>query len=190
MQRAFKKFTIQSGGTPQPAIGTWITASVNPGSVGGTDFQGETLTTITVSDTSMFQEDDYVYIIDANLANPERCRVTDVFSSTSMEVFNMKNSRTGGVFGTGAFVALSINVNSVYIQTTIGNTGAIYVGLQGIVKATFKNVIAILQQVTAPTQPIDFSDSRTFAGPNISQSSDFWVDGTSGDGYLPSLGIV
>jgi hypothetical protein len=187
MNRTTKLFTIQAGGTPQPLVGTWITANTSPGPP---DSSNNTLTTIPVNDSSMFKDrhGDYAYLVSASLTNPERVLVTAVPDGTHITVKNLQLARVGGVFGTGDFVSLSIAVNSCYSQNKPGNAGTLYIGTQGLVKATLANVIAQLLPFGAGVQPIEFSDTRYY-GPNPGDSSDFWIDGTTGDGYLPSFGI-
>jgi len=186
--RTSKKFTIQAGGTPQPLVGTWITAGISPPTP---DSAGNTLTNIAVNDSSMFKDKhgDYAYIVSAALTLPERVLVQSVPDGTHITVRNLQNTRTGGAFGAGDFVSLSLAVNSCYVQCTPANAAILYIGSQGIVKATYVNVIAILQPSGAAIQPFEFSDTRYY-GPNPSASSDFWIDGTTGDGYLPSFGIA
>jgi hypothetical protein len=185
-KRAFKSFAIQAGGTPQPLVGTHLTASVVPGP---TDPQGESSVTLPIADSSMFSVGDRAYIVEVGLTLAEARMVLKVPNSTSIVVKGLKNQHTGGAFGTGAFVALQINVNTVYVQTINGNAAGLYIGLQGLVKATFAQVIALLQPIAAPGQPIEFSDAQNF-GPDTSESSDYWVDGNTGDSYLPSFGLV
>jgi len=184
--RTFKKFTIQAGGTPQPLVGTWVTASTGPSAA---DFQGETLANIPVNDSSMFKQGDYALFQTVTLTVPELVRVQKVPDSTHITVRGLVNVRTGGAFGTGDFVSLSLPINRPYIQSTPGNAALLYVGTAGIVKATFANVIATLQFVSAGTQPLEFVDGRNYTADPM-QASDLWIDGTTSDGYLPSFGIA
>jgi hypothetical protein len=183
--RTTKLFTIQAGGTPQPLVGTWVTAAPTPA---GADPAGNTLTTIAVNDSSMFKPGDYARLVSITFTNDERLVVQKVPDGTHIVVRNMQFSHAGGGFGVGDFVALGIAVNSIYVQTKPGNAAIIYIGTQGLVKATLANVIAQLQPVAANIQPTEYSDTRYY-GPNPSQSSDVWIDGTTADGYLPSFGI-
>lgn len=183
---AFKKFTVTAGGTPQPLIGSYITATT---AVPGADFQGETLTNLPVNDSSMFEPGDMVLVQTVTNTVIERVRVQSVPDTTHIKVRGLVNTRTGGAFGTGDFVSLAVVVNWFYVQCIPGNAGTLYLGTAGLVKATLANVIAQLLPFGAAVQPIDFSDARTW-GPNASDISDIWVDGNTGDGYLPSVGIV
>jgi hypothetical protein len=186
MNRTSKKFTIQASGTPQPVVGSYVTATT----VAGTpDNQGETLTSLPINDSSMFLQGDYVLAISAALTNPQVGRVQKVVNSTTINVRGLTLTRTGGVFGTGDFVALFLPVNRTYIQSTPGNTGLLFVGTAGLVKGTFVNVIATMQNFAAGTQPIEYSDTRYYAADPMN-ASDLWIDGSTGDGYLPSYGVA
>jgi len=50
-------------------------------------------------------------------------------------------------------------------------------------------VVAVLYPFASPTQPIDYTDPY-----RVSQDGgdvgEYWVDGTTADGYLPSLTIT
>jgi hypothetical protein len=184
--RTFKKFVIVSGGTPQPLVGTYITATTVPS---GKDPQGDAATNIPVNDSSMFKQGDRVLIQSVTYTVPEIAMIQKVPDSTHILVRNLQNTRTGGAFGTGDFVSLAIQVNRPYVQCTPGNAGLIYVGTAGLVKSTEVNVIATLQNFAAGTQPIEYSDSRNYTADPFN-SSDLWCDGTTNDGYLPSFGVA
>jgi hypothetical protein len=189
MVRSFKQFTITAGGTPQPLIGTKITNAVgpvaapNPGVVGPSG-----LLSILVGDSSMFRQGDW-----ARLGKPssgeERLFVQSIPDSTHVQV-KVPDFGITGTYGAGAYLRLSNLINSTYIQTTQGNGGAIYVGTQdNLVKATQAFVISLLYPVTAPTQPTEYRDGRSGLQ-NADDIGQYWVDGTTGDGYLPSYGAV
>lgn len=183
--RAFKQFAIQTGGTPQPLVGTWVTATTPPAAQ---DQGGNSLTLLPVNDSSMFQAGDWAYLVSAALANPERVYVQSVPDATHIKVRNLINVRTGGGFGVGDFVALAIAINSTFVQQVQANVGGLFIGTQGLVKAGLVKVVEVLVQAAVNIQPQAFSDSRVYA-PNGSESSDFWIDGTTADLYLPSFGV-
>lgn len=175
--RTFKKFTIAAGGTPQPLVGTTLSAAIlaNPGQQ-----------SIPVADSSIFLQGDTI-ILDVNSGAPnieEMTRVDSVVDGTHIKVTGLQFNHA-----INAFVRSALKINSVYVQLTPGNLGLFFIGTQGLVKGTFAKVIATVLNTAAGVQPLDFSDARTF-GPNTSQAGDFWVDGTTGDGYLPSFGII
>lgn len=187
-QRAFAKQTIQAGGTPQPLVGTWVTTTTAPATPG---FDGTTLTSVPVNSSAMFKVGDYAYFVDTGLtlSKTERVIVLAIPDGTHIKVKNLSLTRTGGSFGTGDFVALSIAVNSVFVQQVQANAGNLFVGLQGLSKSTGANVIAVLVQFAAGTQPVNYSDTRYY-GPNPTDSSDMWIDGTTSDGYQASFGVA
>jgi len=186
VNRTFKKYTIQAGGTPQPVVGTWLTATTAPTAA---DPEGEILTNFPVNDSSMFQPGDYAQFIKANLTAIELGRVQKVPDGTHITVRGIAQTRVGGAFGTGDFVALALPANKTYIQSTPGNTGLLFLGTIGLVKATFANVIETLQNIVGGTQPTDYSDARYYSADPVN-IADLWIDGSTGDGYLPSYGVV
>jgi hypothetical protein len=186
MNRTFKKFTVQTGGTPQPLVGTYVTATAIPSAL---DPQGQTFTTLAVNDSSMLLQGDYVVLQSVTYTNKELVPVQKIVSGTSIVVRNSVLTRVGGAFGTGDFVSLAIPVNGVFIQATPGNAGLLYIGTVGLVKATEVNVIATLQNFAAGVQPIFYNDSRYYTA-DPCNASDLWVDGTTGDGYLPSFPVA
>lgn len=183
--RAFKQFSIGAGGTPQPLVGTWVTATTAPAPG---DVAGTSLTNLPVNDSSMFRAGDFAYIVSAALGAPERVIVQSVPDGTHIKVLGLQNQRTGGAAGTGDWVALSIAVNSVFVQQIQGNAGNLFVGIQGMNKTGLVKVVSVMVQFAAGTQPVYYGDTRYY-GPNPSDSSDLWIDGTTNDGYLPSFGV-
>lgn len=185
--RAFKKFTIVAGGTPQPLIGTTLTAA-QPAVGAPRDVQGPTgLYTYPVADSSMFANKDWI-VIGKPSTGETRLLVMAVPNATSVTV---QVPRTGiPTYANGTYVRLSALNNSCYVQTTQGNAGAIYVGTKDtLVIATQAFVIALLYPVTAPAQPVEFRDGRSGLA-NADDIGQYWVDGTTGDGYLPSFGAM
>jgi hypothetical protein len=186
MNRTFKKFTINTTSTPQPLVGSYLTAGASPSAP---DPQGETISTLTVADTSMFLQGDYALLLSATYTNKEFVRVQKIVSSTSMIIRGSVLVRTGGAFGTGDFISLAIPVNGVFVQATPGNNALLYVGTLGMTVTGEVNVIASLQNFAAGTQPINYSDSRYYTADPMG-ASDLWIAGTSGDGYLPSFPVA
>ena len=180
---AFKYLTIQGGGTPQPLIGTWLTAAV-------TSPQGDGSTTVSVNDTSMFAGASYAVFTDPATYAAERVRVSGIVNSTTMTVQGLRKPHPGGAYGTGAWVGLSDPCQQIYVQGKDGNSGALFIGTgPQMATATGAQVIAKIVAVTAGTQPTEFSTSRD-SGLNAETVSQYWIDGTSNDSYLPSLGKV
>jgi hypothetical protein len=190
---AFKYFTIQSGGTPQPVIGTYLTASItqpviNAANPPGNDYQNPV--TMTVADSSMFVGFNWLNVIDVSTYATERAEIITVPSSTTVTVQGLKNIHTGGSYGTGAWVSLGVPAQSLYIQGLDGNSGSLYIGTSPqMSKSTGLYVIAKMVIVTSGLQPYDFCTSRQGLA-DTEVISQYWIDGTTGDSYLPSIGAV
>ena len=191
--KAFKYYTIQAGGTPQPLIGTYLTVAVTPAVVNYANQAGGNLNvvTLTVADSSMFLGAQYANITDPGTFASERVLVLNPPpSSTTLMVQGIQNAHPGGAYGTGAWVAVGDHAQNIYVQSLDGNTGALYVGTKPqMVKATGVFVIAKLVQVASGTQPLDFGTSRQGLA-DTEPTSQYWIDGTTGDSYLPSIGLV
>lgn len=176
MLRAFKQFSIVAAGTPQPLVSTATTAAI---------VASASPVNIPVGDSSLFSVNDRISI-DANNLHPglqEMKRIMTIPDATHITVPDLSFSHVSGVYVYPAYL-----INSLYVQTALGNTGLIYLGAQGMNKTGLVKVIATLFNATTG-QPIDFSDARTF-GPNPSNANEVWVDGTTGDKYQPTFGIV
>jgi hypothetical protein len=184
MQRTFKAFSITSGGTPQPLIGTRLTANAGPSATNNT-------ISIAVADSSMFQKGDWVLIqsVDGTTRPGERQLVFSVPDGTHIVLNALSQAYVGGAFGTGDWVILANLVNSVYVQTVDGNAAAIFVGTTGMNKAGSVKVIAKLENVASGTQPVDFSNDR-HVGANPETLGQYFVDGTTSDSYVPSVGVM
>lgn len=175
MIRAFKQFSIVAGGTPQPLVGTTL---------GAATLVSATPQSVLVADSSMFKQGDWAVIGTVAVGDEERQLVTKVVDATHIKVNQLEKAHANG-----AYVRSGILINSVYVQRDVSSAGGLlYIGAQGIVKATFANVVATLFNSTTG-QPIDFGDSRgdsTDAG----SAGDWFIDGTTGDKYLPSFGVT
>ncbi len=190
---AFKYFTIQAGGTPQPLIGTWLTTALTVSVVNAaynTNTQTATPITLTVNDSSMFKGFNWLNVIDPSTFTTEKALILSVPSSTTVQVQGLKNAHPGGAYGTGAWVALAGFGQNVYVQAKDGNTGALYIGTSPqMVTGTGVFVVAKIQEVTAGQQPYEFSTSRQGLA-DTEVLSQYWIDGTTADSYLPSVGQV
>lgn len=182
--RSYKQFAIQSGGNPQPLVGTWITAN-SVGTAPNPD--GSTFATLAVNDSSMLVGGEDIFICSPTFTNPERTRLFKVLDGTHIQVKGLRFARTGGAVGTGDWISVGANVNSVYVQSVAGNAGLLFIGNQGLNKTGLVHVVETLFNVTTG-QPTDFLDIRRNA-PDSTIASDWWIDGTSADKYQPSFGI-
>ena len=190
--KAFKYFTIQAGGTPQPLVGTHLTAAVTTSQAAAATQTGGNLNsvTLTVADSSMFVGAQYANIIDPSTYATESTLVLSAPTSTTVVVQGLQNAHPGGAYGTGSWVAVGDHAQNIYVQGLDGNTGALFIGTSPrMVTGTGAFVIVKLQTVTSGTQPVDFGTSRQGLA-DTEATSMYWIDGTTGDSYLPSLGLV
>jgi hypothetical protein len=186
-QRAFKYFSIVAGGTPQPLVGTKLTAAVAPAPATGFQPAGspDTPVSIPVSDSSMFLNGDRVILDVPSSGVEENVKVFSVPDSTHIQVSGIAH-----VHASGTYVRLAVLINSVYVQALDGNAGALYIGTQAtMVKATGVFVIKKFQLVAASVEPNEFSSTRSGLA-NADDLGSLWIDGTTGDSYLPSIGQV
>lgn len=191
---AYKYLTIQAGGTPQPLIGTWLTAAVTQPQINASQPAQNNLAnnvvTLTVSDTSMFASANYAVVTDPSTFVAEKVRLGAVLTTTTMTVLGLQKTHPGGAYGTGAWVGVGDLCQNIYVQAKDGNTGALFIGANPrMVTSTGLYMIAKIQSVTSGTQPYEFSTSRQGAV-DTEVAGQFWIDGTTGDSYLPSLGKV
>jgi hypothetical protein len=187
MIRAFKRYQIAAGGTPQPLVGTTTTAAVGPDLYPQGQVGSNAILVIPVVDGSMFYKGCWA-IIGKPSSGEERLFVSGVNGNNVTVLIPYPGGITG-TYITGTYFRLSILINSTYVQTISGNAGAIYIGtMDNMVKATYAFVIAELFQVTSG-QPVEYRDGRSGLA-NVDDVGQLWVDGTTGDGYLPSVGVV
>lgn len=180
MLRTTKYFSIATTGTAQPLIGTTLGAAAGPNSNPDVPF------ILQVADSSMFNGNGDWCIVGAPSAGQERLMVTGVVDGTHIQVKGvLKNS-----YASGAFVRLSVQVNSTYVQTQDGNAAAIFIGTaDSMSTSTFALCVAKLQNVPSGVQPTEWSDGRSGLA-NADDCGELWVSGTSGDKYAPTLGVL
>lgn len=185
MQRAFKYFTIVAGGTPQPLVGTKLTAAVSPAPATGSQPAGspDTPVSLPVADSSMFLNGDRVILDIPSSGVEENVKVFSVPDATHIKVSGIQFVHSSGIY-----VRLAVLINSVYVQALDGNAGALYIGTAAtMVKATGVSVLAKTQLVASGVQPTEFSSTRSGLA-NADDLGNLWIDGTTGDSYLPSIG--
>jgi hypothetical protein len=175
MKRTFKEFTVVAGNTPQPLIGTKLGAATVISSVE---------TSVLVADSSMFRAKDKAAIGTLAVGDEEITLVTSVPDATHIKVQGLAKAHL-----INAYVRLVGSAEALYVQTKDGNTGAIFLGTQGMVKTGFVNCIVELKPVAALSQPVDWTDPM-YVGANGVQIGDYWVDGTTNDSYRPSLTVL
>jgi hypothetical protein len=175
-QRSTRYYAIAAGGSPQPVFGTKLTAaaaaSKNP-------------VTLVVADSSPFFVNEFA-VLEPLASFPERQRVTAIPDSTHITVAALLFAHASGVY-----VALGAQLSSLYIQAKDGNVGALYIGNNPNLKKDTgspagQSLIVKLQVVGAGGQPFDFN-STTSGITDAGSASEWWIDGTTGDLYLPSF---
>lgn len=173
MKRSFLKTVITAGGTPQPVFGTKSTGAI---------VASAAAQSVPVTSSAHFVVGDTV-VIDSG-ANYESVPITAIADSTHVTAVFSK------AHAANVFISLYLSCNSIYIQSTDGNTGTLFIGnSSALVKATFASVITQLIKVAAGTQPQEFSDSMNSGSSDPFNTAEYWIDGTTGDGYLPSVSV-
>lgn len=193
MNRSFKYFTIQAGGTPQPLVGSYLTAAVTAAQVAAANVNGNIMVPIAlaVADSSMFKQGDYLSVVDPGTYAMERVIVTSVpAGGNQVVVTGLQNTHPGGAYGVGAWVALASLAQGIYLQGKDGNAGTLYLGTSPqMVTATGTYMMTQLKTAAAGSQPNQFATS--LQGPaNTEAVNEYWIDGTTGDSYLASIGVL
>lgn len=179
MLKTFKYYTITAGGTPQPLLGTTLTTALAA-------YSGENDQLVTVGDTSMFFNGSWATFDSGS--NEERGLVDKIVSSTQMRVKFLKLAHAATVT-----VRLSISVNQIYVQTVDGAAGALFLfngpATTVFASSTGVGMVAKLLNVPASSPPIDFG-SVVGTCMDANNTDYWWVDGTTADKYLVTLGII
>lgn len=187
MKRAFAGgfFSILATGTPQPLVGSALTAPIGPSSVP---------VSVPVSSSAFAQVGDWVLLVDPT-QNPvlrERLLVLKVVDATHILVAASGQVDAGGVknsFPAGAWVQLACNTSRVYLQLKNANAAGLWLGTDpAMSSATGAYCIAYLDTVLSG-QPIDITQDEP-TGQYPETPANYWVVGTAGDKYLATLGIV
>lgn len=180
MKRQFGYASLTAGGTPQPVFGSTTTAAVGPVGSRANNLQSIPVASYGISTNFGFRQGDWV-ILDPLGTHPERLLVLAVPDLTHIKVQGVEFTHNSGVF-----VQLADQVFSVYIQCKPGNSGAIYIGGQGMSVASNVYYAELISVSASGVQPIEFSD-YIGDGSNTLDTADFWFDGTTGDKILPSF---
>jgi hypothetical protein len=180
VRRTFKAFTVATAGTPQPLIGTTISAAIAAGAH---------MIKVQVADSSMFVGEDWALLRTIAGVSPdveERVFIAKVDDSTHV---TFKDVATA--FPSGSWLRLAGNYSSIFVQSIDGNTGNLYIGTsRDLVKASYTKVAAEISHVAAGSQPPSFSD-QTSTTSDAEDMSQWWIDADNNtDKYLPSFGII
>lgn len=172
MKRTFKnQMSIGATNTPQPLVGTTLTALINAGAGAAN---------VAVADSTLFAVND-LCIVGAGTAAAETVKITGIPDATHISV------STANAHANGAFVQLSLAISSLYVQREDGDAAALYIGSSINMTAT-AYLISKLVGVAALTQPEEFSDNLIL--PDKKENlQEYWVYGTLNTVYTVSCGI-
>ena len=192
-------FAVASTVTPQPLVGSWVTAGL-----GGPSQNLLTLTLGTATSSgndaaNIFVPGDTAFLINPDGSNSEAVLITAVKNNTVTLGTQTTSAAIGGqnpvtvyqhasgVLGTGTFIALLANFNNVYITYEDGAVGQwLYIGNSYAMTATAHR-IAKLAKVATNTMPYSYSASASSPA-NPFSSNEPWVLGTSvADAYNVTL---
>jgi len=207
--RSFGVLQIQSTTRPQPLVGSYITAGI--GAPAGSPIT-LTLGTVAagigggVTDAQvLFQPGDPAWIINADGSGAEPVFVSSVNAAANQITLGNQTtggvagnnpvttkSHTSGVFGTGSFIALNIDVNNTLVMLEDGTGGTwSYIGVSYAMTATYRRIFK-LPKVGSGSNPYYWDASEAFGG-NPFRVSELWIlggAGNSSDGYTPSFCVL
>jgi len=182
--RAYKYFSITTTNVAQPMVGTTISAAV------GTSDRPQN---IAVADSTIFDQGTWL-IIDTG-SSEERMMITKIPDSTHVTV-----QIPGGILAptgcqkahaSGVAIRPSRMASHLFIQALDGNAQALFVGDDVSAKIDGTRCIAKIPAVFAGGVPGTYVENfSSSAGPNTLDMAQFWIVGTIGDQYLPSIGVV
>jgi hypothetical protein len=201
----FPRFAVKSTSVAQPLIGSYITAGISgPSNVPLTLTLGDLTAGLGGGsgqyDAQVFIPGSQALLIDPGGTNVEVVTVASLLAgSLNQIILGPKTVGTGnpvtekshvsGVFGTGTWILLHTEFNSVYVQPEDGNAGTyLYIGNQYNMTAVYKRAVK-LAKVTSGSQPNDWSITENSPG-NPFVSSELWVLGGTGnnfDSYITTL---
>jgi hypothetical protein len=183
MQRTFRYIAIVSTGVAQPLIYTPLTAAVT----GPLEKYsgGSQLVSIPVTSSAIFVAKDYVTLMSLTGTNKERLMIESIPDSTHILVRGMTIAR----LATDLAVLSSTNVITT-VQALDGNAAALGIanGPSGSL-TTGAGLVFKMVQTASGTQPQYFSSALLGLG-NAEFMDDFWMVGTAGDKYLPSVVVL
>ncbi len=201
----FPRFAVKSTSVAQPLIGSYITTGIgSPSNVPLTLTLGDLTAGLGGGsgqyDAQVFIPGSQALLIDPGGTNVEVVTVASLLAGSLNQITLgpktvgignpvTERSHVSGVFGTGTWILLHTEFNSVYVQPEDANAGTyLYIGNQYNMTAVYKRVVK-LAKVTSGSQPNDWSITENSPG-NPFVSSELWVLGGSGnnfDSYITTL---
>lgn len=201
----FPRFSVQSTSVAQPLIGSFITAGIGaPSNVPLTITLGNLTAGLGGGsgqyDAQVFIPGSQALLMDPGGSNVEIVTVASLIAGSPNQITLgpktvgagnpvTEKSHVSGAFGTGTWILLHVEFNSVYVQPEDGNAGTyLYIGNQFNMTAVYKRAVK-LAKVTSGSQPNDWSNTENSPG-NPFVSSEFWILGGTGnnlDSYITTL---
>jgi hypothetical protein len=202
----FPRFAVQSTTVAQPMIGSFITAGIGaPAGQLLTLTLGNLCAGSGVSDSQLFIPGQEALLIDPGGINAETVRVKSIVAGANVNQIVIgpktnvmasgranpvtENPHVSGVFGTGTWILLHVQFNSIFLQPEDGGAGAfLYFGNSIFMTPTYKRAVK-LASVASGSQPNSFSSTQSSPGDPFT-SSEWWALGGSGnsnDSYMVTL---
>lgn len=201
MFRSSSLLTLRGTNVPQPAYGSWITASTgNIAKPAGAPI------TFTLGNASagndaalMFRNGEPAWLIDPGGLNAEQVTIATVLNNTvtlgPKTTTNTKttypfteNPHVAGALGTGTYILAKQESNNILIIYGDGSAGPwLYIGSGP--QFTTTQYIYKIAFATTGTQP-PYWNSGQFSPGNPMEAADLFVQGTTGDTYLTVLSVA
>lgn len=185
MRTTIGRRSVAATGTPQPLIGTTLTAAVVP---------SQYPVALAVADSTPFAVGDYIWI--GTGSGAERQPVTAVGAST------VTVPGLGLPHASGAFVVLDAYTTAIYVESVAGNTAALDLfywdaafnalashgrkSLSPAASGAYPLLVSQLQPVASGVQATYLSSANNY-GANPDNISFWWIAGTANDLYVPSF---
>jgi hypothetical protein len=208
--RTFATFVVNTTNTPQPLVGSWVTAGFPVGvpSPAPITLTLGTATTSGNDATNIFGTGPQIaLLIDPAATSPattlENVNITSSTGNTVTLGYKVgygagqpsgqgvvtEKVHTNGVFGTGSFIIPAQQANNVFVAREDGGTGTwFYIGNAFNMSATFRRIVK-LANVSAGTMPFNYGATENYFG-NWLEVDSLWCMGTANDQYSVSLAVV
>jgi hypothetical protein len=199
--RTFATFKIQ-GATPQPLVGSWVSAGLGNPVNSPIVLTLGTMTSAGNDAAQVFKAGDHALLVNVDGTNSEDVTVSAVLNNT-LTLGYKTNLGTGtggrspvteyvhasGVAGTGTWIIPQVQANNLFVDLEDGGTGAwLYIGNAYNMSATFRRIVK-LAKTSSGAMPFNYGASESFFG-NPFSSSELWTLGTANDLYNVSFCVV
>jgi hypothetical protein len=198
-------FTIKTTNTPQPLLGSWVTAVANNGfaTAAGVPIVLTLGTALTSgNDASMFQKGESAWLIDPPSASPSYAETVLIqsISANTVTLGQQTDMSTqgqnpvtrfphyAGALGTGSYLLPKQLANNLLVDLEDGGTGTfLYIGCRPNMTATAYRVFK-LAKTASGVQP-QYYTAALYSQGNPQDMSEYYVYGTAGDIYCVSVEI-